>query len=345
MRRAVTEEFFFRRLRNGQVGGQDPGMTSKFASFSRLFSSVQVQRALLVATAALGLGLGACDSKSIGDEEQCQAGDTKDVDCNTCTCIDGAWSCTEKACAPYEPCADKVCGDTCQVCDPNEPDCVETQEIKACNAEGACVSEVPNLCEGAYEPCAGKTCGDACTQCAPDDADCFETQELKVCDPNGVCVSDTGDVCGGEEPYEPCAGKSCGDACTQCAPDDDDCFETEELKVCDPNGVCVSNTGDVCEAAYDPCEDKACGDECKLCAPDDDDCAEDQVVKACNPEGQCVPIADGLCEGFYDPCADKVCGDECKLCAPDDPDCIESQELKACDTGGKCVSDVGDLCL
>ena len=55
---------------------------------------------------------------------------------------------------PYEPCANKSCGDICTICAPGDDDCVETTEIKACDPEGACVSDTGDLCV-AHEPCAG----------------------------------------------------------------------------------------------------------------------------------------------------------------------------------------------
>ncbi|HJL19368.1 MAG TPA: prolipoprotein diacylglyceryl transferase [Sandaracinaceae bacterium LLY-WYZ-13_1] len=39
--------------------------------------------------------------------------------------------------------------------------------------------------------------------------------------------------------YDPCAGRSCGDTCTICAPDDPDCFETAVVKLCQPDGSCA----------------------------------------------------------------------------------------------------------
>jgi hypothetical protein len=39
--------------------------------------------------------------------------------------------------------------------------------------------------------------------------------------------------------YDPCAGKSCGDTCTLCAPGDSNCSEAAILKSCDLNGNCV----------------------------------------------------------------------------------------------------------
>ena len=152
----------------------------------------------------------------------------------------------------YDPCGDKSCGETCQICPPDDNDCVETGVVKACDAMGECVADTGDLCEEAdYVPCAGKTCGETCTICEPGDDDCVETTELKACDPDGACVSDTGDLCDGT--YEPCAGKLCGDRCTVCAPDDFDCFETDEIKACDPDGQCVSDTGDLCANADTLC--------------------------------------------------------------------------------------------
>ena len=40
----------------------------------------------------------------------------------------------------FDPCLDKAEGDACHVCDPAAADCVESQEEKACNADGQCVS-------------------------------------------------------------------------------------------------------------------------------------------------------------------------------------------------------------
>ena len=38
----------------------------------------------------------------------------------------------------YDPCAGKSCGDPCTICDPADADCVETAEVKQCNAAGEC---------------------------------------------------------------------------------------------------------------------------------------------------------------------------------------------------------------
>lgn len=47
---------------------------------------------------------------------------------------------TPTATSDYNPCAGKACGDSCQICPPNDPNCVETQELKQCTAQGECRS-------------------------------------------------------------------------------------------------------------------------------------------------------------------------------------------------------------
>jgi hypothetical protein len=253
-----------------------------------------LRRALFVSAALVGLSLGACDKdKSLGDE--------------------------------YKPCEGKSCGDPCQVCAPDDKDCLETQELKACDPNGQCVSDSEALmCEGGYEPCAGKSCGESCSICAPEDQDCVESLDAKACDAMGQCVNEAADLmcaaecqegdtkmidcntCGcvdgmwgctqiGCDDYDPCVGKACGDACTICDPNDEDCVESAELKACDPNGVCVAETPDLCEGAYVPCAGKVCGEMCTICDPLDMDCAEDAVIKVCDPESECVPMNDQVC--------------------------------------------------
>jgi hypothetical protein len=105
----------------------------------------------------------------------------------------------------------------CTQCDPSDPGCIETEEVKTCDANGVCTG-TPTTCGGTgsgttgddgggensdtgddggtWDPCAGKACGDACMVCPPNDPECVETGEEKACDPSGECVSDSGDLCG-----------------------------------------------------------------------------------------------------------------------------------------------------
>lgn len=248
---------------------------------------------------------------------------------------------------PYEPCAAQKCGDACTVCDPDDAECVETQVIKACNAEGECVASTPELCEQppAYAPCGGKAVCDPCTICDPSDPDCFETAVLKVCDADLQCVIATEGVCEEPAPWTPCVDRPCGEPCSVCDPNDPDCFETQEIKACDGAGKCVSETPDLCEApAYDPCAGKAACDSCMLCDPNDPDCVEDAALKVCDESLKCVYATPGLCEVAYDPCEGKVCGDVCTICDPNDPDCVEDLIFKSCDDKGACVPQTPDQC-
>jgi hypothetical protein len=44
----------------------------------------------------------------------------------------------------YQPCGEKVCGDPCWVCDPNDPTCVETANLKWCDNTGKCDGTRPS---------------------------------------------------------------------------------------------------------------------------------------------------------------------------------------------------------
>jgi hypothetical protein len=43
----------------------------------------------------------------------------------------------------YDPCAGKKCGDSCKVCPPTDATCMETMEVKQCNADGKCSPAPP----------------------------------------------------------------------------------------------------------------------------------------------------------------------------------------------------------
>jgi hypothetical protein len=100
--------------------------------------------------------------------------------------------------AAYVPCAGKACGDACTVCDPADPNCMETAVVKQCNAAGTC-DAAPAQCGAAdvqppppaYDACAGKKCGDRCRECRPGDPKCLESPLVKLCHPDGVCKAAT----------------------------------------------------------------------------------------------------------------------------------------------------------
>ncbi len=215
------------------------------------------------------------------------------------------------------PCGDALCGAGEYCCNASCSTCVK--EGEACTLA---------LCESTeYEPCAGKACGAECTSCAPGDADCAEPAIAHYCAADGTCSPSAPKCEGSERPYSPCEGKSCGDACTLCAPDDPDCAETADLKACDAMGECRSGAP-ACDAECKPgatkiqdcntcdcvegrwvCTDIACngGRACRT----QDDCADDQYCaytagQDCGETGatvQCLPRPEA-CDAVYAP----VCG-------------------------------------
>ncbi len=48
---------------------------------------------------------------------------------------------------PYSPCAQKQCGDTCNLCDPVDESCVQINLLHQCTAKGECVL-APAKCGG-----------------------------------------------------------------------------------------------------------------------------------------------------------------------------------------------------
>src|SRR5258706_227333 len=51
-----------------------------------------------------------------------------------------------KLCGGYQACAGKTCGDTCTICDPADPSCIETAVLKACDRSNACVTSTTPDC-------------------------------------------------------------------------------------------------------------------------------------------------------------------------------------------------------
>lgn len=140
-------------------------------------------------------------------------------------------------------CEGKKLGDTCHLCPTTDPSCIETAEVKTCQADPGgstklrCIggTKVPPPPAG-YVPCAGKKVGAQCTICDPTDASCIETAVVKTCDAKGACVSGTS----APPPYSACAGKKTGAQCTICDPADASCIETALYKTCNARGECVA---------------------------------------------------------------------------------------------------------
>ncbi|HJL14674.1 MAG TPA: proprotein convertase P-domain-containing protein [Sandaracinaceae bacterium LLY-WYZ-13_1] len=118
----------------------------------------------------LCVGTASCDAGACawhcGEPLECTDGETRDDGCNTCTCTDGRWACTERYCPPVaeagEPCpAGTVCAEGL-ICDRGRIDLVPT-----CGSEhvGTCVPEAERLCTMEHAPvcaCNGQTFPNEC---------------------------------------------------------------------------------------------------------------------------------------------------------------------------------------
>ena len=145
------------------------------------------------------------------------------------------------------------------------------------------------------------------------------------CNSSGVfCDESTGEIistpdCGGgvcKEPYDPCAGKECGEFCVPCDPaGPEDC--AMEGMACNSDGKCMENVDPVQECGIDlcadfipPCSDNAdcpgsmmcsfngCNPSSASCDPETgdvmqtEDCGGGLCVDSCVP-GSNVPAGDG----------------------------------------------------
>lgn len=198
--------------------------------------------------------------------------------------------------APYDPCAGKACGEGCRACAPDDADCVETTEVKACDPSGRCASAGTFACD-ASDDCSGKACGAPCTYdppCTLSDPPCMMPSQAGSCDGGGRCwPAETPPDCAAPPPWG-CDGKACGESCGYCPPGTDPAYcpvPTFAPTACDRLGNCVTATSWLC---YDPCAGKVCGDPCDACPPGEP-CPMTAVVTACNTTGACVPMTSGMC--------------------------------------------------
>ena len=74
--------------------------------------------------------------------------------------------------AAYEPCGGKQDGDTCTICDPKDPECVEDASLKSCHGGvcGASAVICPEQCPviAICQLCPDNSCADAIVSCNPD---------------------------------------------------------------------------------------------------------------------------------------------------------------------------------
>lgn len=214
-------------------------------------------------------------------------------------------------------CAGKPCGALCSDCRPGEP-CPEV--AKYCSAGGACEQAYPlcevvrcegnadcvkpegpcqqcadgtyacpsascigGLCISSFDSCPAQECGRA-EDCSVPTAPCQPCGDGSFACPQVACEEfKCKPVIPGCSGYSPCAGKACGESCTQCAPNDPACSETAVLKTCDANGHCTPGQAQ-------------CGHRCQV----DSDCPAIEICKSC-PGGGCAKVA----------CQSGTCGWEC----------------------------------
>ncbi len=295
-------------------------------------TSMKTSSSVLSSIATALLVLSGCDlgNKNVGDEnDDSNAGTGDPVDPTGDDGDDG--DPVDPTGGDYDPCAGSSCGDVCSICPPDDEDCIETAEIKACNEAGQCVSDNGALCDdpGDGSQCADAECGTPCTECGIDELDCTEPSEGHVCNGAGTCIVEVENTC---EWLDPCGGQACGATCSTCPPGEA-CPAVEQY--CDSEGTCSSEFP-TCE---DPCAGLSCGEPCSTCPPGKDCPA---IAEACNPAGECVDDTGDLC--VYEPCDGLQCGDACALCPPWDEDCVETAEVKACDENAMCVSQGQEMC-
>lgn len=158
-----------------------------------------------------------------------------------------------------------------------------------------------------------------------------------------VAVAASRGHCGGTPPYDPCEGKTCGETCRICPPDDAQCVETAVIKACDPLGRCVTWVADLCGPAADDCTGKPCGAPCAYPCPPGAPCPlppEGGLV--CDGAGRCAPLVPDLCPPAppADPCSGKACGEACEPCGGM---CMHPY-ASACDLWGLCVPASSWIC-
>jgi hypothetical protein len=156
------------------------------------------------------------------------------VSCNedgSCGEID--WVCEEEP-PPNDAECPSLCAvpAICQLCD--DESCAEP--AVSCNEDGSC-GDISWECPPAKTRC--ETNDDcfatvlvACRQCENGSESCPEMGCVE-----GECVLEYPE-CVNEVEYDPCAEKEPGAECSLCAPGDEQCIETDEIKTCQ-EGECL----------------------------------------------------------------------------------------------------------
>jgi hypothetical protein len=122
-------------------------------------------------------------------------------------------------------------------------------------------------------------------------------------------------------PFNPCAGKACGESCRRCAPDDKGCVETPESKRCDFVSKCSSETS-MCSTGANSCPTGLtwcffsghCVDA--RCA-----CCDSEKAPPCKTADDCGPSCTKCSDGTLS-CAEATCGERApNQCFYQEPKC------------------------
>ena len=222
----------------------------------------------------------------------------------------------------------------CQVCPDGTTACPGAQCLN-----GECVSS--------FGGCSGTICRSD-SDCPQVGAPCQRCPDGSQACPWSKCVQGQ---CAGGFPgcggYNPCAGKLCGNQCTQCDPADPGCAETAVLKYCDANGSCgaafpICGGGGSCSSKLDCPAVGACP-RCPGGGCAELDCVNGGCQFVCppNPQPQCRSAADCIPPPDCRFCADGSCakGDcvngQCRLvCPPVAPQCktdLDCPQIEVCE--------------
>lgn len=266
----------------------------------------------------------------------CAEGDTREDDCNTCTCTEGEWLCTTAGCAECEEGDTRM--DDCNTCTCEGGEWACTEQECECE-EGETRTEDCNdcVCEGGAWQCDTAECPTTFEECIEACADCEQPGLERV-----NYVAQSAEECAlidytcppGWEGF----GNACGCGCVQnndtCEDGDvsgdcDECTCVEGEWLCadiDCFATCIDN----CETCEDPESDRyeyvGLGSECEAI---DFACVDPIYTGAFSNECGCgCVLASPLCE------EGAVLTDECSSCVCEggEWDCIET-----CDDFATCL--------
>ena len=168
-------------------------------TYSNITSLLRSTLSLSCAGLLAGLLASACDlpDKNLGNDDDaggsttsggsCEPGDMMMQDCNTCSCVDGEWACTDIACDPTDA-----------ACDPLQDPSDDCNECSCVDGEWACT-----------QLDCGTTTGHIDFDCDPDEdqssecvtCECLASGEW-LCTEEDMCTHAV-EICEATDPFDP----------------------------------------------------------------------------------------------------------------------------------------------